>query len=93
MAEPGTIKMTRMERYRSFEGKQVTSVIAHLNKHNVHCVVCKKDLKVTKLSAPTHNSLSIQLKQSDGTNLNGNPAVTCKCGYSNSVLKLLYQTV
>ena len=87
-------KRTRMELYKSLQGKKVVTVIDFLNKHGVHCVNCKKDLKITELTAPIHNSLSIQLKQPDGTNLNGNPAVTCeKCKYSNTVLKLLYQVV
>ena len=88
------VKMTRIEKYKSLQGAQVAEVIDYLNEHSIHCVSCKEDLVVTELNAPTKNSLSIQLKQPDGTNLYGNPAVTCgSCDYSNTVLKLLYQIV
>ena len=88
-------KVTKIDIYKGFEGKPVEEVTSFLLSYNVHCVKCKEVFaEMPTLIAPIKNAFTIQLVHSDGTKLNGVPAAKCgKCGYENTVLKLISQTM
>ncbi len=94
MSESKKLNLSRIDMYRKFAGKTEAEVIQYLLSKPIHCVKCKTPIvTIDSFVAPINNSLAIQLKKADGTNLNGVPAVRCSCGYDNTVFKLMYQVM
>jgi len=61
----------------------------------VHCVSCKNTLRGDEeYDFTLQNSLGIAIETDEGEVITCVPRIVCqKCGYKNTVLKLLYQTV
>lgn len=59
----------------------------------VHCVKCHEDLDGNEpFDHEVSNANRISLTTIEGEQIQSVPRLVCKCGYKNTVLKLLYQT-
>lgn len=85
--------MKKIEKtYKKFKSEQ--DIIDFFAGKPIHCVSCKEPLTGNEdFDHELSNALAIPLEDSEGNKISSVPRIVCDCGYKNTVLKLLYQTV
>lgn len=74
--------------------KSEAQIKEYLDKHKIHCVKCHEDLDGNEpFDHEVSNANRITLINAEDEKIQSVPRLVCKCGYKNTVLKLLYQTV